>query len=131
ERLAVVELRHGIAGCHRLDSTRHEYPPIGTFEPDAVRKITADDHVDAIGIDRFRFERSMNIPQAALREFRGAPDFDGAREFGVHAPMRAVDVMGAPAGDHAGTELLAAKPSGTVVSGLRMHPLFRIRNDGG
>ena len=42
--------------------------------------------------------------------------------FGPHAPVGRVQVMGAPAGDHSGSELLAAKPSRPGEIGL--HDVF-------
>src|SRR5689334_11656718 len=52
ERFRVLQLRHWIARGHCLVATRHEDPPVRPYETDPVRKIAADDHVDAVGVHR-------------------------------------------------------------------------------
>src|SRR5262245_33452874 len=53
ERLRVLQLRYWIAGGDGLVPARDEDPAFGPDELDAVRKISADDHVDAVGVDAF------------------------------------------------------------------------------
>src|SRR5581483_5189753 len=72
-------------------------------------------------IDRFGLERTMHIPEPAVRKFGVPPYLDGPGVLGVHAPVRAVDVVRAPSGDHARAELAAAQPAGAIISLLRMY----------
>ena len=122
-------LAPGSLGGHRLVAARDEDPAFGADELDAVREVAADDHPHAVGVERLGLERTVHIPQALGRELRRAPDFDRARELGVHRPMRAVDVMRAPAGDHPGAELLAPQPARPVVARLRVDALLRVGHD--
>ena len=103
---------------------RETSPSVRARELDAVREVAAHDHVHAVGVDALRTERTVHIPEALLRELRCSPDLDGARVLGVHAPVRAVDVVGTPPGDHSRAELLTAQPARPVVADLRVHPLF-------
>src|SRR5205085_7460444 len=129
ERLGIFQLGDGIARGDGLVAPRNEDPAFAADETDAVWKIAADDHFDAVGVERLGPERAVDVPQAVRWKLRRPPDLNGPGVFGAHAPVRAVDVMGPPPGDHAGAELLAAQPPGTVVSGLRMDTLFRVGHD--
>ncbi len=53
-------------------------------------------------------------------------DLDGAGVLGPHRPVGAVEVVGAPAGDHPGPELLAAQPARPVVALLRVDALLGV-----
>src|SRR6185503_11732700 len=130
QRLSVLQLRHRIARRHRLVAARHEDPSFASLEPDAVRKIAADDHADAVRIQRFSLEWAMNIPESTLGKFSRTPDLDRTRVFRVHPPVRAVDVMRSPAGDHPRAELLASQPSRPVVTSLGMYAFLGVGHDG-
>ena len=56
------------------------------------------------------------VAVAALERFERAHALHGHGSAAVHpqAPLRDVDVVRAPAGDHAGAELLHAEPSGAA-----------------
>src|SRR6266567_2410188 len=120
ERGIVVELGHGIALGDLLVAARNENPALRSIELDPVGIVAADAHTHAVRIQRFSLEGTVHVPQAVFGELRGSPDFNGAGVLGVHPPMRAVDVVSAPSGNHARAELAAAQPSRSAVSLLRM-----------
>src|SRR3954471_13045597 len=63
ERLAVLQLRHRIAGGDRLVAARDEDPALAADELDAVGEVAADDHPDAVRVDPFGAERAVDVPQ--------------------------------------------------------------------
>src|SRR5205823_787411 len=96
-----------------------EDPALVPDELDAVREVAAHDHVHAVCVEGLRTEGPVHVPEALLRELGRAPDLDGAGPLGVHGPVRAVDVVRAPARDHPRPELLAAEPARPVIALLR------------
>ena len=123
---ASLSLATGSRGRHGLVAARHEDPAFGTLELDAVRELAAHDHVHAVRIEGLGLERTVDVPQALLRELGLAPDLDRPRVLGVHRPVRGVEVVRAPARDHAGTELLAAQPARAVVALLGVDALLGV-----
>ncbi len=107
-------------GCSRRGpGVAADKDPAFVADPlDAVFKIAGDGHDHAVGVAAVGFKGAVHVPEALGGELSLAPDFDGAGELGVHAPVRGVDMMRAPAGDHACAELLHAQPSGAVESFL-------------
>src|SRR6476660_10495882 len=71
ECLAVLKFRDRIARRHRLVAPGYEYPAVGAFEPDAVCEVAAHNHSNAVCIQGFGPERTVNVPQALRRKHRG------------------------------------------------------------
>jgi hypothetical protein len=72
----------------------------------------------------------MDVPEPAGRELRLRLELDRTGVLRIHAPVCRVHVVGAPAGDHAGRELLATQPAGSGIDAvLRVHPVFRVRHE--
>src|SRR3990172_5786259 len=115
-----------IAGRCFVIAARDKYPSFRSFESYAVRQFVAHDHFYPVGVQGFGLENTVYVPQSFGREFGLAPHFNRAGVFHVHSPVRGIDVMRSPAGDHAGAELLAAQPAGTAVVLLRMNSFLRI-----
>src|ERR1044072_2842903 len=63
-------------------------------------------------------------------ELGPSPYFNWACVLGIHAPVRAINVMRAPTRDHSCSKLFAAQPARTIEVSLRMHALFRAVNIG-
>src|SRR5580692_11782474 len=58
----------------------------------------------------------MHIPQAMVGKLGSSPHLYRAGVLRVHGPMRTVNVVSAPSGNHAGAELAAAQPTGPIIS---------------
>ena len=74
----------------------------------------------------------LNGPWTSHRPFVGnsaVPQISTGPVYSVSMPQCArVDVVRAPAGDHAGAELLAAQPAGTVVAVLRVDAVLGVED---
>jgi Cu(I)/Ag(I) efflux system membrane protein CusA/SilA len=105
---------------------------VGGFVDEAravvAREVSLDDHPHATGVHAFRAETAMHVPEPRRRKLGCAGDLDGPCVFGIHRPVRAVDVVRAPPRDHARAKLLAPQPARTTVPVLRMHAIFGVEH---
>src|SRR5258708_22437475 len=120
-------------GC-RLGIARHEDPSVVADEANAIRQLVRHGHDDVPRIRELHVIRAMHVPDLVRGELATPFDPAGPRMLQIHAPVRRVEMMGAPPGDHAEAIGVVAKPAGPRVhvgiSGgvrlLRVHPLLGV-----
>src|ERR1019366_4977801 len=102
----------GVAGSDFLGAASDEDPAVVTLEAHAVGELVVDDHGDAIGVFRLDMVGTVDVPQAGLGELSLAFDLDWPSQLGAHAPVGDIDMVRAPAGDHAEAIRINAQPAG-------------------
>src|SRR5215813_4227597 len=98
QRLSILQFRHRVARRDRLIAAGNKDPSFRSLEPDAIRKIAANDHLHAVRVQPFGSEPAVYVPQSLRRKLRPARHFDGPGVFRSHRPVRAVHVMSSPPG---------------------------------
>src|ERR1700761_2321456 len=111
---------------HLIPSDKN--PTLCAIELDPVRKITADVHGHAVGVNSVGKELAVDIPQTMGRELRRTPNFKRPGVLRIHTPVGRIHVVCTPSRDHARAELLAAQPSGPAESILRVDPHLGVIN---
>src|SRR5690606_1041827 len=103
-----VAVGHRITSRGLIVSARNEYPSIGAFKLYPVWQFIADHHLHPVIIQCIGREDTVDVPQARLRKFGVAPNFNRPGTFRAHTPMRRVDVVRPPSSDHSCAELLTS-----------------------
>ena len=114
ERLRVLQLRDRVARRHLARCPREtKIQPSVPSKLDAVRasrrsRSCARRSRTTASV----LKRAVHVPQALLSGTRASPrDLDRPRVLGVHRPVGAVDVVRAPAGDHAAPNCSQPQPA--------------------
>src|SRR5260221_5997799 len=101
-------------GC-RLSVARHENPSVVADEANAIRQLVRYGHDDVSGIRELHVIRAVHVPDLVRGELAAPLDPAGPRVLQIHAPVRRIEVMGAPTRDHAEAIGVVAQPAGPRV----------------
>ena len=113
--------------------SRDPDPAFIPLEPHAaaVLLLIGDDHPDAVGIGVFDAEIPVHIPEAVFWKLRFALNLDRPGVLGAHAPVGDVEMVAAPAGDHAGAVVGNTEPTRPGADAvLGVHACLGIRGPG-
>src|SRR5690625_3709918 len=115
--LTCLERRIGCTGRSRICIGNGDIPPssknpyLCSFDPYPIRIVSTNLQYQSIGIFCFDQKRSVNIPQPRFRKFCLAHDLNRSCKFCPHSPMRDIDMMNPPTGDHTSSKLFESQPS--------------------